>query len=97
MDGLRAGDRVEVRRGKAWVPARVAADVVPLVGPAVVRLAGLTAAGRRYPESRVWVHDDIRFPVDRVLSNVVADWLEENGEHSAAALLRKHFPLREEG
>jgi hypothetical protein len=32
-------------------------------------------------------------PLDPLPANVYADWLEEHGEHRAAALLREAFPL----
>ena len=32
-------------------------------------------------------------PHDRLTANVYADWLEENGQHQAAAMLRQAFPI----
>jgi hypothetical protein len=103
---LKPGDRVEIGDRRLFCPglpraARVTGFAANERGELCVRIRrdgpsgdGLTPSGKvRQPE--VFHHSYLRrLPaLPPIPANVYADWLDEQGEHRAAALLREAFPL----
>jgi uncharacterized protein (TIGR02996 family) len=96
--GLGPGDRVRVFRGQDVFPARV----IEAVGDPArreawyvhVRREGLTRAGRRHGSFYACARQvEPLQKHDEATANVFADWLDDRGQHEAAAMLRKAFPL----
>src|SRR5262245_3854837 len=91
---LKPGDLVEVRRGKGLEIVRVRRieDHECWVRIEFDRFR-LNSLGR--PVKGGWRFAEELFPVmqlDFTTANIFADWLDERGEHRAAALLREAFP-----
>jgi hypothetical protein len=93
---LRAGDRVLCSMIEGLVPAEVVEVLCyPAQAPRVwVRRLGGSRRGGRFPSHRRRA-EELYFVARPFLetANVYADWLEEQGEYRAAALLRAAFPL----
>jgi hypothetical protein len=96
---LKPGQQVEARYESGWrsvVIVEVREQPWDGYRPLVVlaRRGGLTSKGHLYP---TWYFgpDSVRPPqhLDPVPANIYADFLDEHGEHRAAAMLREAFPL----
>src|SRR5215471_5602637 len=59
-----------------------------------VRPAGRDSLGRRLGTVRRWAPEVLHAAgPDALSANVYADWLAEQGQHQAAAMLRQAFPM----
>jgi hypothetical protein len=93
---LKIDDPVEARYNGSWrrcrfVRFRAERGAFPRL---VVRRVGLTANARPYPRVlRLLTEVCLPAPGPALTANVFADWLDEQGEPTAAAKLRKAFPI----
>lgn len=103
VPGLKPGDRLLVPYGMRWRKVEVL-DVTRGAGGEVLsvrcRREGVNAhtGNPRFPPVRRLGTCEVAFPAmmcGKLTANIYADWLDDQGEHQAAAKLRAAFPLGE--